>query len=121
MVDGESIVLQTSDLAHKVLPQTSSDGQEIIKNQQNNLQHSLDKHTQKTRETQKALEERQRQWRDYDEMSEEFENWLGQMEKELEVEPDPKVDLGEKKRQLEKYKVNISNVFDSALIFLLIK
>ncbi len=105
LCEGESLVLQTSDLAHKVLPQTSPDGQETIKNQQSNIQQNLDNHAQKTKQTEKELDDRLKQWRDFDNASEEFNKWLGDMEKALEVTPELKVDLFEKKRQLEKYKV----------------
>ena len=105
LCEGESLVLQTSDLAHKVLPQTSPDGQETIKSQQSNIQQNLDNHSQKTRQTEKELDDRLKQWRDFDNASEEFNKWLEDMEKALEVTPELKVDLIEKKRQLEKYKV----------------
>ena len=103
--DGESLILQTSDLAHKVLPQTSPEGQDVIKDQQNDIQRQLDNHAQKTKDTEKALGERVKQWRDFDNSSDEFKKWLQVMEKTLEEIPQPKVDLSEKKRQLEKYKV----------------
>lgn len=52
-----------------------------------------------------ALEAQKNRWSEYEDLKQEVLSWLAEVEGQIKIGPDPKVDLVEKKAQLEKYRV----------------
>ena len=53
-----------------------------------------------------ALDTQLTRWTDFENLQQEVVTWLTEVEAHIKVGPDPKVELVEKKAQLEKYKVS---------------
>ncbi|KAK3090120.1 hypothetical protein FSP39_009339 [Pinctada imbricata] len=110
MDEGLQKVNLVCDLAEKILPNTSSEGKRLIEQQVTELTNEWEKLNLAISECSTMLEGVQDRWNDYEEYYGSLVKWLADMESTLMAEPEPKAQLVEKKTQLDKYKLMLSDV-----------
>ena len=110
MDEGLQRVNLVCDLAEKILPNTSSEGKRLIEQQVTELTNEWEKLNMAISECSSMLEGVQDRWNDYEEYYGSLVKWLADMESTLYAEPEPKAQLVEKKTQLDKYKLVLSDV-----------
>lgn len=110
MDEGLQKVNLVCDLAERILPNTSSDGKRLIEQQVTELTNEWEKLNMAISECSSMLEGVQDRWNDYEEYYGSLVKWLADMENTLYAEPEPKAQLVEKKTQLDKYKLVLSDV-----------
>ncbi|KAL3874932.1 hypothetical protein ACJMK2_037884 [Sinanodonta woodiana] len=110
MDEGLQKVNQVCDLAEKILPNTSSEGKRLIEQQVTELTNEWEKLNLAITECNSMLEGVQERWNDYEEYYGSLVKWLADMENTLKMDPEPKAQIVEKKTQLDKYKLVLSDV-----------
>ena len=104
--DGLHKINATVDCGNKLLPNCTPDSAETIKSQQAKLKADWDQLNNSVTESIRKLESELDKWRLYEECNTNIQRWLKEVEGDLRVGVEPKIELMEKKAQLEKFKVN---------------
>ncbi|XP_070578811.1 nesprin-1-like isoform X2 [Ptychodera flava] len=102
--EGQSKLNDIVSKVHKVLPHTSQDGRDIIKDDLKTTKEEWESLMSSMHESKGRLEASLQQWGTYEDSYRQICEWLDDMEKQLNSDKDLKDDLHGKKLQLEKLK-----------------
>ena len=108
--EGEAKISHVKTFAERTVPKTTTLGQTTIRQKVESLLVDWQNYQAKVTEGRHGLEEALHSWEDYDGMYEKLARWLKDMEgqtKEYEL----KSTLQDKKKQVDRLKVNIGAVF----------
>ncbi|KAK6181528.1 hypothetical protein SNE40_009363 [Patella caerulea] len=110
MDEGLQKVNHVCDMAEKILPNTSMDGKKMIEEQVTDLTNDWDKLNSAITEATAMLEGVQQRWHDYEEYFGSIIRWLADTENLLIPEPELKCTLAEKKTQLDRYQLILTDI-----------
>ncbi|ESO86156.1 hypothetical protein LOTGIDRAFT_167389 [Lottia gigantea] len=110
MDEGLQKVNHVCDLAERILPNTSMDGKKMVEEQVTDLTNNWDKLNSSISEVTAMLEGVQQRWHDYEEYFGSLVRWLAEKESLLRSEPELKATLAEKKIQLDKYQMILTDI-----------
>ncbi|XP_076442566.1 muscle-specific protein 300 kDa-like isoform X3 [Babylonia areolata] len=110
MDEGLAKVNYVCDQAEKILPNTSLEGKKLIEEQVTELTNDWEKLNTEIKECSSMLEGVQQRWHEYEQYYGSLVRWLADTENTLLTDPEPRALLVERKSQLDKYKLILSDV-----------
>ncbi|KAK7104412.1 hypothetical protein V1264_019133 [Littorina saxatilis] len=110
MDDGLAKVNYVCDQAEKILPNTSIEGKKLIEQQVTELTNDWEKLNKSIEECTTLLEGVQQRWHDYEQYYGSLVRWLADTENTLRADPEPRALLVERKAQLDKYRMILSDI-----------
>nr|KAG5692778.1 hypothetical protein BaRGS_009394 [Batillaria attramentaria] len=116
MDDGLAKVNYVCDQAEKILPNTSIEGKKLIEEQVTELTNDWvtctlqEKLNKAISECTTMLEGVQQRWHEYEQYYGSLVRWLADTENTLRADPEPRALLVERKAQLDKYKLILSDI-----------
>lgn len=107
MDQGHDCLRQVLECSEKTLPNTSSRGCHVIRQECENAKGEYENLLTDMSQAKRGLESALSQWGDFDRSHEQFHIWLTAMESKVNSDPGLKTDLPEKRSTLEKFKVKL--------------
>ena len=105
--DGLHRINTAVDCGNRLLPNCTAESADTIRSEQLKIKEDWNVLNQTVTESIRKLESELDKWRLYDECNTNIQQWLKEMEEDLNVGTEPKIELMEKKAQLEKFKVSL--------------
>lgn len=102
--EGQLLIHTANTWGEKTMTNTSMEGREMIRKELQQLQQEWESMLGEITDTKVMLESCLLQWTDYSDSYDKIHKWLRDMEKRLR-ETEAKADLGEKKAELQRLKV----------------
>lgn len=90
------------------MPNTNPRGSQLIKQETEAAKQEYEDLLTDVSQTKRNLESALSQWGEFDRLHYQFHAWLTDVESKLKSDPEYRVDLPEKRSNLEKYKVSVS-------------
>ncbi|XP_076463745.1 nesprin-1-like isoform X2 [Babylonia areolata] len=110
MDEGLAKVNCVCDQAEKIMPNTAAEGKKLIEQQVTDLTNEWETLNTQIANCSTMLEGMQQRWHEYDQYYDSLLRWLTDTEATLHSTPEPKALLLERKAQLDKYKLILSDV-----------
>lgn len=104
--DGLHKVNRACESGQKLLPRVTDQGREKIEGEMEKIKEEWDEVNKDLNASNTRLESQLNLWDVYNDKKDMLSSWLNDVEAELSQGAEPKVELMEKKAQLEKFKVN---------------
>ncbi|KAJ8895763.1 hypothetical protein PR048_001101 [Dryococelus australis] len=99
-----SLLNTTVELGEKLYPSTAVEGRETVRQQLQELQHTLESLYDATSSLERELQAKLSRWSGFEECSKNLRRWLSEVEAQLPAELELKATLDEKRAQLQTYR-----------------
>uniref|UniRef100_A0A2C9KCB0 Calponin-homology (CH) domain-containing protein n=1 Tax=Biomphalaria glabrata TaxID=6526 RepID=A0A2C9KCB0_BIOGL len=108
--NGASIFNTAIEAGEKLYPNTANEGRESIRRELRGLRESWEMFNDNLNETQRQLDSSRMQWQSFDENFDQLYQWVQDVESKVEIEPELKSSLQEKKALLQNYKTKYQDI-----------
>ncbi|KAH9507324.1 hypothetical protein Btru_056910, partial [Bulinus truncatus] len=108
--NGASVFNAAIEAGERLYPNTANDGRENIRRELRSLRDTWETFNDSLNETQRQLDSSRMQWQSFDENFDQLFHWVQDVESKVEMEPELKSSLQEKKALLQNYKTRYQDI-----------